>query len=81
LIPSSQKIFFNKCVSKTAKQGKVQNQDRICAVDRLMEGKQKEEAEQSMHATLHCFRRTGISEDVKIRRNDAGHASSNVTDE
>lgn len=44
-----------------------------------------DEAEQLMSATVHWLRHTGISDDVKFRprehvRDDAGHASSAITD-
>ena len=56
------------------------------ATDRLINDGQKENADQLMAATVHWLRHTGISDDVKIRprehvRDDAGHSSSNITDQ
>ena len=44
------------------------------------------EADELEHATVHWLRHTGISDDVKSRprehvRDDAGHSSSNITDQ
>lgn len=55
------------------------------AISRLLEDNFQEEAEQLKAATVHWLRHTGISDDVKIRprehvRDDAGHASSAITD-
>ncbi len=55
------------------------------AIDRMMVDGMQEEAEQMRAATVHWLRHTGISEDVKHRprehvRDDAGHASSAITD-
>ncbi len=55
------------------------------AIERLKEDKFVDEAEMMLSATVHWLRHTGISEDVKIRprehvRDDAGHASSAITD-
>jgi site-specific recombinase XerD len=56
------------------------------ACDRLKSDGFRDEAEQLMAATVHWLRHTGISEDVKTRprehvRDDAGHASSAITDQ
>ena len=61
---------------------------QICfdkSVDRMIEDKFYEEAEQLKAATVHWLRHTGISDDVKRRprehvRDDAGHSSSAITD-
>jgi site-specific recombinase XerD len=55
------------------------------AITRMETDGFQEEAEQLKAATVHWLRHTGISDDVKIRprehvRDDAGHASSAITD-
>ena len=55
------------------------------AADKLEKYSEKDEANLLRTATVHWLRHTGISEDVKIRpkehvRDDAGHASSAITD-
>jgi len=54
-------------------------------IERMIEDKFVDEAEQLKAATVHWLRHTGISDDVKIRprehvRDDAGHSSGAITD-
>lgn len=55
------------------------------SIERLRKDGFQDDAEQLMSATVHWLRHTGISDDVKHRprehvRDDAGHASSAITD-
>jgi site-specific recombinase XerD len=81
-------------ISKTVGKGPIKDTRQIrnivqhCfdrAIERLKQDHFLDEAEMMYSATVHWLRHTGISEDVKIRprehvRDDAGHASSAITD-